>query len=520
MLAKHSNRTKSLSKSFIASSVLGLYVLLAGQCAIFPHSQAQVLQLGRDIALNTCSGCHLFPEPGLLDKHSWEQVVLPRMAAMLGYHKADKTIDSQLFAGVNRTDLHPRVMREKSNITEAEWNVLVNYYLTHAPDSLPQEVQHTPELSEASYQVQKLDLFLSPPATTLVRSIGGAIYFSDAHKKQLYQYDPQSGDTRATPVGEGAVDLDTLSTHTLLITCMGSFSPTDAALGCVLQMDARTGQTKTMIDSLRRPVHTSVADFDGNQLPDLLISEYGKWAGRLSLHLQQKSGLYKKSIVFDMPGAIASIPLNLNQDSLPDMLVLFGQGDEKIMAFHNLGGGKFEPEVLISFPPTYGSSSFDTIDYNNDGHFDIMFTCGDGADYHGPEKPYHGIRVFINDQHNQFTEQLFLPMPGAYKALFTDFDADGNQDILAISYFPKCSEERIVNCMLFEKKNSSDFLPRSIPIGHINRWMLLEPIKNQFGKDIAYLLGGLVMEFPTKPEMVKVWSEKGLPFIILKPNHK
>src|SRR5947209_7889664 len=42
---------------------------------------------GRRLAQIYCQGCHLFPEPALLDKASWENGALPQMMPWLGLAK-------------------------------------------------------------------------------------------------------------------------------------------------------------------------------------------------------------------------------------------------------------------------------------------------------------------------------------------------------------------------------------------------------------------------------------------------
>ena len=38
-------------------------------------------------------------------------------------------------------------------------------------------------------------------------------------------------------------------------------------------------------------------------------------------------------------------------------------------------------QELLRFQPVYGSSYFEFADFNKDGHKDILYTCGDNADF-------------------------------------------------------------------------------------------------------------------------------------------
>jgi hypothetical protein len=51
-------------------------------------------------------------------------------------------------------------------------------------------------------------------------------------------------------------------------------------------------------------------------------------------------------------------------------------------------------------------------------------------------KPYHRIYVFTQAADGTFAPAHFQPLPGAYAAVAEDFDADGDLDLAAISFFP------------------------------------------------------------------------------------
>jgi len=180
-------------------------------------------------------------------------------------------------------------------------------------------------------------------------------------------------------------------------------------------------------------------DLNGDGLSDILIGEFGSLTGHLSWEEATKDGAYKKHILRPMPGIIDFVITDMNGDGKPDIYALFAQGDEGVFLFRNLGKGKFNTEKILSFPPVYGSSSFDLIDFNQDGYKDILYTCGDNADLSPVLKPYHGIYIFFGDRKGQFRKSFFYPMNGCYKAIACDFDLDGDLDIASISAFPAAS---------------------------------------------------------------------------------
>lgn len=155
---------------------------------------------------------------------------------------------------------------------------------------------------------------------------------------------------------------------------------------------------------------------------------------------------------------------DFNEDGLPDVLALIIQGDERIALFTNRGKFKFSYQVLLRFPPVYGSSYFELADFNGDGNADILYTNGDNADYSTTLKPYHGVRIFLNDGENRFAESWFHPMHGASMARAVDFDEDGDPDIAAISFFPDFKNDPQRGFMYFEN-DKGKFTAFETPLG-------------------------------------------------------
>jgi hypothetical protein len=190
-----------------------------------------------------------------------------------------------------------------------------------------------------------------------------------------------------------------------------------------------------LFDSLARPVQLTAVDLNQDGLTDYLACEFGHLTGSLSWIENIGGGKYRHHIIRPVPGAIKAYVQDYNHDGLPDIWVLFGQGDEGIFFFINLGNGKFSESKVLEFLVFYGSSYFELDDFNHDGYPDILYTCGDNADYSVVLKPYHGVYIFMNDGQNHFTQKYFFPINGCYKAMARDFDSDGDLDLAVISFF-------------------------------------------------------------------------------------
>ncbi len=144
---------------------------------------------------------------------------------------------------------------------------------------------------------------------------------------------------------------------------------------------------------------------------------------------------YNKHVISTLPGSRRTLSRDFNDDGLIDILALFTQGDEQITLFINEGNFRFKQKILLRFPSVYGSTYFDIVDFNKDGRFDILYTNGDNSDYSQILKPYHGIRIFLQESNGNFSESWFYPMHGASKAVAFDFDLDGDLDM----YMLNCS---------------------------------------------------------------------------------
>ena len=134
--------------------------------------------------------------------------------------------------------------------------------------------------------------------------------------------------------------------------------------------------------------------------------------------------------------------------------MLYAQGKEEVIRYTVGAGGEVSAESVLRFPPSWGSSSLKLVDFDGDGVRDLLYTCGDGADYISDPKPYHGIRLFRGAADGTYAETRFWPLAGAYDAELGDFDGDGDVDLAAISFFPDYRQAEPHAAVLFENDGS------------------------------------------------------------------
>lgn len=486
--------------------------------SLFRCAENTPTEIGEALAKAQCSSCHALPSPSDLDKATWDKYILPRMGALMGVLPLDSA-GGQFIEPAALALETPAVIRKVASISKEEWAAIRRYFLENAPAELPAPALEL-AVSLPQFEARFPDYYLSPPGTLLAQFGAGELLLSDVHKSQLFGFDKHLELQRTAKLPSGVVSLTGIAEGEVA-TCIGSFSPTDAATGSVVFLPKKQGiQPVVLIDSLRRPVHTSLADLDADGRFDLIISEFGKWAGNLGWWKNDGRGGFERRILRNMPGATRTEVTDLNGDGQPDIVALFAQGDEGIFAYLNKGGGQFEEQRLLHFPPSYGSSSFQLFDYNGDGHADILHTCGDLADFPPVRKPYHGIRIFQNDGKMNFTQVFFQPMQGAYAAIPADFDLDGDLDIAAISFFPDFQKAPQSGFVFFENQGGMKMKARTFPASNKGRWLLMDAADFDADGDLDLVLGSMAFEVVPDNGEVANWVRDGLPFVVLENRAK
>ena len=244
----------------------------------------------------------------------------------------------------------------------------------------------------------------------------------------------QSGKTSTIHTAQNAVvdyiEKDTVS----YITDIGILDPSELSTGKIIA--AYKDGYVTIPDTLHRPVNNLVVDLNNDGFEEMVVSEFGYLTGELSLLYINEQGTYSKKTLLSQPGTIRSIAKDMDGDGKLDIVAITSQGDESITILYQKDNLTFRSDKVIRFSPIYGSSWFELLDYDGDGDDDIITVNGDNADKTYVHKPYHGLRIHLNDGNNQFTESYFYPLNGATRFVANDFDQDGDIDFTIISTFP------------------------------------------------------------------------------------
>lgn len=349
------------------------------------------------------------------------------------------------------------------------------------------------------------------------------IYSSDA-ANHIFRWDKNLNvkllQTLPSPVTNISFSESKRPVNEAVVTCIGMMMPADIAKGEVIRLDLNDKRSKQTVvgDSLPRPVQTVEADFNKDGLMDYVTCGFGHNKGGLYFLLQQPNHQYKKNLIKGAPGGTQLITGDFNQDGYPDVMCLFAQADEGIWMFLNDHHGGFTTKNILHFPPIYGSSSFQLVDFNHDGKPDILYTCGDNSDYSKVLKPYHGIYIFTNQGNWKFRQTYFYHIDGCTKAIAADFEKNGRLGIAAIAFFADFKYHPAEGFTYLQPTAEGKFKAHEVPVNKFGRWISMDvnDVDNDGFPDVIlgnFSIGarGLVNQKGFTPD----WDTHG-PLIVLK----
>lgn len=465
-----------------------------------------------------CGSCHLPPNPSDLPKAIWKQEILPDMGARLGIktegYNPMKGISWEEQAILKQNGIYP----SKPKIAEADWEALKTYILEAAPDSFALDANRNASLlalKQFTPKVIRLDEspgayitylgFNTQSAQILCGDVFGTLSAFRYSEKPTKLY---AGRTAIVDYSEDKTG------H--WITEIGKMPPTELSTGKLVFHNDQ--QSYAVAAQLHRPVHTLIEDLDQDGDKEIVISEFGNQIGQLSLLVKMPDGSYQKKALLSTPGIIRVIAKELNGDEKTDLIVLAGQGDEGVYVLYQIEDLVFAPERAIRFSPVWGSSWIELADFNSDGYPDIICVHGDNADKSYTIKPYHGLRIYINNRNNGFEEAYFYPMYGATRVVAEDFDADGDLDLAIAAYFADFEKETTTGFAYLETLDAATFSFQSytLPEARRGRWLVMESGDVDADGDKDLILGAFAHSpAPTPKALLDSWKKDSLDLLIL-----
>ncbi|MFK7851877.1 MAG: FG-GAP repeat domain-containing protein [Akkermansiaceae bacterium] len=491
---------------------------------------------GEQLARIHCATCHSFPEPALLTKRSWK-FLLAYMGLRMGVEDLSllenaKPAELDMFRNLKKLAALEGKIPTAPMVTEDQWIAVRDYYLQAAPAiSLPQATK--PELYAG------LDLFQpSPHAYDLKFPITSLIFIDESNEEILIG---DSGYDRLTALDRNLkvqTDYDTKGylwvqaeqkndgVYLLSIgDLMGGYATNKLGkISYGVRQGSQYANKGIALGGLHRPAAMAFGDFDNDNKDEIVVANFGFANGSVDVHKVMANGWQfeqEPSVTLSTdPSPVDCKVEDFNQDGLNDVAVLFGGARENLSLFLNRGNGKFERKILIEQHAAFGYVRFKWMDFDSDGDLDVITVNGDNFDStpYNTLKPYHGIRLYLNQGDLTFTESYFHPMYGAYGVEVQDFDQDGDLDLAAISFNPDFDSTRNESFVYLENQGETRFETKTIDMPKTDRWMTIASgdIDSDGDKDLilggSYVPAGLSVD---NPELMKQMKEKGRPLIIL-----
>jgi hypothetical protein len=400
-----------------------------------PAAGAKESATAEEVQIRCGTTCHKLPPPDVLPRSAWRDELVRMMLITEGVPEP---------AGASSFIPLP-----------PDWLRLLRYYEAHAPERLP-DPEPWPRPADTALAFARRTL-----STSVVT---GAVAIANVRVSDLdgdKALDFVASEMRAGPILAGfarnqlriesiaslnhpahiePVDLDRDGLLDLLVADLGSFLPADHANGALYWLRrSRDGKYTPVVlaKDLARVADARAADFDGDGDLDIVLGIFGwRRTGNVTLLENRtkswQSPAFVAQVLDDRTGAIHVPIADLNRDGKPDIVILFAQQHESVVAFLNTGKGlAFTPQTLYAAPhPNWGSSGIEPVDLDQDGDLDVLLTHGDTFDDF-VLKPYHGIQWLENTGTLAFTAHTLATLPGAQRAAAADMDGDGDLDVVA-----------------------------------------------------------------------------------------
>ena len=469
---------------------------------------------------SNCGSCHVLPSPADLPKTLWQEAVLPEMAARIGIRSADYNPYSGYSFKEQEVIMKTGIYSKHQIVSQEEWKLIESYILDLAPD----EIDSIPKP-----KINKLNTKFTAIPVNLDSAKGSSVTFLEIKpKKKAVVVGDYNGRVLEYNHALNKVDLKDnfnlgVTSHIErdsfdLITIVGNLNPSEIPSG-VLYQKSDSGIDR-LVEGLHRPVHSNAHDLNNNGTEEILISEFGNLTGKLSLITKNQSR-YTKNTLLGQPGVIRTIIKDMNDDGKADIIALNSQGNEGVTILYQTNELKFDSQQVLRFNPVFGTSWFELLDVNNDGFDDIITAHGDNADKTFVPKPYHGIRIHLNDGNNQFNEAYFFPLNGATRFVAHDFNQDGDIDIAVVASFPDYETSPELSFVYLENSgmDSLQFKAFALENYNLGRWLVVDSADLDNDGDEDLVLGSFTYYFtPVPDDLFKEWSMSNTDLLVLENN--
>jgi hypothetical protein len=416
-----------------------------------------------------CGDCHAVPRPESFHRDAWTEEVA------MGY---------DFYARSGRTDLVAPPMDRT-----------VAYFRARAPDRIAYPTP--PEAARpfaATFTVERLSpggpSRLLPAIADLrwcvLRAEGrpvlvacdmhGAVVVLDVLQRQQ---GIESLAVLRNPCHVEPCDLDADGLTDLVVADLGSFQAADHDRGRVVWLrQNRVGRFDEVVvaTGLGRVDDVRPADFDGDGDTDLLVADFGFHRTGKILLLENRGPRQRPQFeaheIDPRPGT-TTLPLaDFNGDGRLDFVAAVSQEYETIDLFLNQGQGRFHRRTLWTGPDlTFGTSTIDLVDLDEDGDTDVLCANGDSFD-NRYVPPWHGAQWLENLGDGRFAYHRLTDLSGACRIRAADLDLDGDLDLVVSAFLPSevkpnsATPDKWASLVLLEQVGPGRFVRHTLETGY------------------------------------------------------
>ena len=435
---------------------------------------------GVALAARYCVQCHGMPNPRQLPKQAWPELFAAmnvnarrwpdegthEAKAHAGHQSWDETANKIMLNYFIRNALSER--RVRKSLRKPSATVLTDAQFQPTPLTIPPAqfltmLDYDPKRREIYYGlgrtvIEKDELKIVPGNALLIMNQSWKILSTTEFPNAPIHIEFERNSFRLTLIGEMGKDIGKSEVINVAFTESGLV------------------ETRLLTD-LTRAVGSRMRDFDGDGYADILVSGFGGngGSGELTIYWGKEDGKsFTAQVIFPGSGSLDAEVADFDGDGTIDILVLVTQQSQQLRLYLNRGERRFEERILIQRPIGWGYMDLEVVDFDMDGDLDVVTIAGNNMEFGMPPlKPYHGIRIWINDGEGSLSEKFFYPLYGAAQCVIADVDGDGDLDIAVTAFTPDWEAETPETFVLLVQTSPLTLQPYHPPQSSWRRWTFL-----------------------------------------------